>query len=273
MFAWTDKSEFMECFYCFDLILFVYSTFSQSFINKEWRLITMSHHSYMNHYSYDSACYYQQLQQKWSFYYQQNQYHYNTNRYASYQQQTSNSQSCDFQFAAGAPAFPAGPSITAASSLLTPTTLTSLERSFDLVPADSASVTAESTFVPTTVNPIVIDPSSSATMGIKTEYVHHLPTASCLATGIKREYEQTNWDDDGISSCSSNDWSGVSPNKRIKQGGSSVIGPPIDPQTFLVHNSKRPTGPRKERVPESVSENENNGLSFYNINTKTNLHS
>jgi fos-like antigen len=143
-----------------------------------------------------------------------------------------------------APAFP----VSSAPALLTPTTFANLERSFDLARhtesdqqlqqqqqqqqtqavASSSNGGAESGFVPPVVNPIVIDPAANM--------------------GVKREYDP-NWDDD-LSSCSSTDpeWNPSGKRSRLDKS----IVPHIDPNTFLMPNSRRPTGPRKERNNEML---------------------
>lgn len=152
-----------------------------------------------------------------------------------------------------APMFPVTSST---ANLLTPTTLANLERTFDLASqqqqqqqtgadhpqAATASAVAtsnsnnnsaaESGFVPPVVNPIVIDP----------------------AMGVKREYDHS-WDDD-LSSCSSTDpdWNQGSGSKRARTDKPLV--PHIDPQTYLMPNSRRPTGPRKERKNEMLPPDE-----------------
>lgn len=136
-----------------------------------------------------------------------------------------------------APSFPVS-----SANLLTPTTFANLERTFDLANQTGASNEqsfgtggAESGFVPPVVNPIVIDPISSNSMGVKREYDH-------------------SWDDD-LSSCSSTDpeWNPTT-GKRAKTDRSLV--PNIDPQTYLMPNSRRPTGPRKERNNEMLPPDE-----------------
>lgn len=131
------------------------------------------------------------------------------------------------------------PAYSAASTanLLTPTTLANLERSFDLAPSADNTTTTESGFIPPVVNPIIIDPSVQRNM----------PAA------VKREYDPR-WEDD-MSSCSSTDpeWN-PSTSKRVKKEGAAV--PNIDPETYLMQNSRRPTGPRKERRNEAMSSEE-----------------
>jgi len=141
-------------------------------------------------------------------------------------------------FAAGiAPSFPnSGPSV------LTPTTLANLEQTFaDLSnnqPGTDPSINTESGFVPPVVNPIVIDPANVQQMS------------------IKREYDPS-WDDD-LSSCSSQDpeWNGPSSSKRMYMSPGGSLVPKIDPNTYLVANSRRPTGPRKEKRSDLMSPEE-----------------
>ena len=154
---------------------------------------------------------------------------------SSYHQQNyySHSYFCDFQFASGvAPVFPSN-----SPSVLTPTTLANLEQTFVDLNNQQAdqSISAESGFVPPVINPIVIDPSNTQQMG------------------IKREYEPS-WDDD-LSSCSSQDpdWNGPTSSKQYCVGTGSSLVPKIDPSTYLVANSRRPTGPRKDKRNERVS--------------------
>lgn len=122
------------------------------------------------------------------------------------------------------------------ASILTPTTLANLEQTFvDLNNSQTdPSLAPESGFVPPVVNPIVIDPESSQ-------------------MGIKREYDPS-WDDD-LSSCSSTDpeWSGSG--KRYCMDSSSLV-PKIDPNTYLVANSRRPTGPRRNKRDEKLTSEE-----------------
>lgn len=135
-------------------------------------------------------------------------------------------------FSAGvAPTFP----ISSSNNLLTPTTFANLERTFGLASQsgdNNTATTTESGFVPPVVNPIVIDPASAA---------------GASNMGVKREYDP-NWDEE-LSSCSSTDpdWN-PSSGKRSRTSKSLV--PSIDPDTYLMPNSRRPTGPRKERKNE-----------------------
>lgn len=133
-------------------------------------------------------------------------------------------------FAAGVtPQFPVASS---GAALLTPTSYAKLEQTIDLAlqETNSQAATTESGFVPPVVNPIVIDPSTSG-----------------MAMGVKREYDP-NWDDG--SSCSSTDPDyNPTTGKRARMGEKSLV-PHIDPNTYLMPNSRRPTGPRKERKNE-----------------------
>jgi hypothetical protein len=163
-------------------------------------------------------------------YYCYNSYPYPGQQQNFYQQQYYNG-SCfpDLQFSAGLnPQYPTAASSSA--NLLTPTTFASLERTLDLAISNDSSQhqAAESGFVPPVVNPIVIDPA---------------------AMGVKREYDAS-WDDG--SSCSSTDPEWNPSSKRRRTDAKSIV-PHIDPNTYLMPNSRRPTGPRKERKDEVVS--------------------
>lgn len=143
-------------------------------------------------------------------------------------------------FASGiAPAFPCS-----SGSVLTPTTLANLEQTFsDLSNQQQQgdlSFNAESGFVPPVVNPIVIDPANINQMG------------------IKREYDPS-WDDEMSNTSSQEpDWNGPSGSKRFYRDpmANSSLVPKIDPNTYLVANSRRPTGPRKERDTANMSTEE-----------------
>lgn len=135
-----------------------------------------------------------------------------------------------------APSYPVNSGV----GLLTPTTFANLERSFELASQSSDQVptssAAESGFVPPVVNPIVIDPLNSG--------ANNMP--------VKREYDPS-WDED-LSSCSSTDpeWNPLT--KKRRTDNTPVAN--IDPNTFLMTNSRRPTGPRKERNNEMLPPDE-----------------
>lgn len=143
-----------------------------------------------------------------------------------------------------APTFPVSSAASNGIPLLTPTTLNNLERSFEIASQEpqiqqqqqqQVASTSESGFIPPVVNPIVIDPAHS----------------SSSSMGVKREYD-ANWDDD-LSSCSSTDpeWN---PSAAKRSRTDAVAN--IDPQTYLMTNSRRPTGPRKQRRDSNLQPDE-----------------
>ena len=194
---------------------------------------------------YNQSCYFENTYPAHQHQHQQHQYYsyYNsTNHHSSvqqqqpqYPQQQQYYNGCyfgDFQLISGvAPVYPTS----SAASILTPTTLNNLEQTFGLA-NEQQQRNSESGFVPPVVNPIVIDPSAAA--------------ASASNMGVKREYDAS-WDDDH-SSCSSTDpeWNPTTA-KRPKTEKNLV--PHIDPTTYLMPNSRRPTGPRKEKKKQNVS--------------------
>lgn len=159
---------------------------------------------------------------------QHTSYQYQQQHYHPHQTYYNPATFCDFQFSSGVPTFPtsSGP------SLLTPTTLANLEQTFNIAAQNQDTEQAESGFVTPVVDPIVID-----------------PLVATADMGVKREFDPS-WDDD-LSSCSSRDpeWSPSS--KRVKAEQTSVSN--IDPDTYLMTNSRRPTGPRRDRGNERVS--------------------
>jgi len=143
-----------------------------------------------------------------------------------------------FAEVAGTPSF-SGP------NLLTPTTFASIEHSLGLGNNNrTTATTQESGFVPPVV-PIVIDPMTSGSyaggasnMGIKREHN--------MVAGVKRELDV--WDD-SLSSCSSTD-PDYNPTYGAKREKTLVAN--IDPNTYLMPNSRRPTGPRRDRTNEPL---------------------
>lgn len=150
-------------------------------------------------------------------------------------------------FSSGAaPSFPVS---STSVPILTPTTLNNLERSFEIASSQelntnnsAIATSSESGFIPPVVNPIVIDPAQQGTSA-----------GAHQVMGVKREYD-VNWDDD-MSSCSSNDpeWN---PNSSKRSRTDKNIVANIDPQTYLMTNSRRPTGPRKERRDSNMMPDE-----------------
>ena len=142
---------------------------------------------------------------------------------------------CSFQ-TSGIP-FTTAVSSTGFTPIFTPTSLANLEQTFaNLTQQSGASnfVSRESGFVP----PAVISEASST------------PPMPVMVQ-IKSEID---YDTDHSSFGSESEY-GASAAKRARYGekSSKINIPDIDPNTYLVSNSRRPTGPRRVKKDEKVS--------------------
>ena len=123
---------------------------------------------------------------------------------------------------------------------LTPTTLHNIEQSFMQYQPNSTPVSISGQY----------NAPHSTEGGFVTPVIHPAHNTPTPVMVIKSEQDDFYYDD---SSSRGSDTDYSIGGKRQKGEDGSYVVPNIDPSTYLVANSRRPTGPRKHRKVEPVS--------------------